>query len=44
MLADVLDHLDCQYPGLHFRIITEHDTIRLHVKIYVNETQAMQLC
>jgi molybdopterin converting factor small subunit len=42
-LAEALSDLDCRYPGLRFRIITEQDTIRPHIRIFVNETQAQTL-
>jgi molybdopterin converting factor small subunit len=42
-VADVLSALDRRYPGLRFRIITEQDTIRSHIRIFVNETQAQTL-
>ena len=38
-LAAVLADLDRRFPGLRFRIITEQDTIRPHIKIFVNEEQ-----
>ena len=42
-LGAVLAALDRRYPGLRFRIITEQDTIREHIRIFVNETQAQTL-
>ena len=42
-LADVVSALDRRYPGLRFRIITEQDTIRPHIRIFVNEEQARDL-
>lgn len=42
-LAEVLLELDRRYPGLRFRIITEQDTIRPHIKIFVNEDQVSTL-
>ena len=42
-LAEVLSALDCRYPGLRFRIITEQDTIRQHIRIFVNEEQVRDL-
>ena len=42
-LADVLSALDHNYPGLRFRMITEQDTIRKHIRIFVNEKQAQHL-
>jgi molybdopterin converting factor small subunit len=42
-LGEVLASLDQCYPGLRFRIVTEQDTIRQHIRIFVNETQAQTL-
>lgn len=42
-LGEVLSALDQRYPGLRFRIITEQDTIRPHIRIFVNEEQARDL-
>jgi hypothetical protein len=42
-LAELLCALDRTYPGLRFRIITEQDRIRPHIKIFVNESQARDL-
>lgn len=42
-LGEVLSALDRHYHGLRFRIITEQDTIREHIRIFVNEEQARDL-
>jgi molybdopterin converting factor small subunit len=42
-VADLLSALDRHYPGLRFRIVTEQDTIRPHIRIFVNEDQARDL-
>lgn len=42
-LAEVLAALDRRHPGLRFRIVTEQDTIRQHIRIFVNDEQAMHL-
>jgi sulfur-carrier protein len=42
-VAEVMSALDQRYPGLRFRIITEQDTIRPHIRIFVNEVQAYDL-
>lgn len=34
-LADVLDALDKDYPGIRFRMIDEQDRIRQHIRIFV---------
>jgi molybdopterin converting factor small subunit len=42
-LADVLSSLDARYPGFRFRIVTEQDRIRPHIRIFVNDEQAEEL-
>ncbi|MEO5955710.1 MAG: MoaD/ThiS family protein [Nitrospiraceae bacterium] len=42
-LADILAALDRRFPGIRFRIITEQDTIRPHIRIFVNEQQILSL-
>ncbi|MDE3034737.1 MAG: MoaD/ThiS family protein [Nitrospirota bacterium] len=42
-LAEVLSVLDGRHPGLRFRIVTEQDQIRPHIRIFVNETQVQAL-
>jgi len=42
-VGEVLSELDRHYPGLRFRIITEQDTIRPHIRIFVNDEQARDL-
>jgi molybdopterin converting factor small subunit len=42
-LAEMLAALDQRYPGFRFRIITEQDTIRPHIRIFVNDEQAIHL-
>lgn len=42
-LAEILSNLDRRYSGLRFRIITEQDTIRPHIRIFVNESQVQTL-
>jgi len=42
-LEDVLITLDRRYPGIRFRIITEQDTIRRHIRIFVNGKLAQHL-
>jgi molybdopterin synthase sulfur carrier subunit len=36
-LDQVLRQLDITYPGIRFRIVTEQDHVRKHIKIFVNE-------
>jgi molybdopterin converting factor small subunit len=42
-LADALAALDRQFPGIRFRIITEQETIRPHIRIFINDEQAPHL-
>ena len=42
-VGEVLSALDRRYPGLRFRIITEQDSIRAHIRIFVNEEQVRDL-
>ena len=42
-LDTVLARLDDRYPGIRFRIVTEQDTIRRHIRIFVNGDQAPHL-
>ena len=40
MLSAVLADLDRRYAGIRFRMIDEQDSIRPHIRIFVNGTQA----
>jgi molybdopterin converting factor small subunit len=42
-LGEVLCALDARYPGFRFRIVTEQDRIRPHIRIFVNDEQAQEL-
>lgn len=42
-LAEVLVALNRRFPGIRFRIITEQDGIRPHIRIFVNERQVQDL-
>jgi molybdopterin converting factor small subunit len=42
-LGAVLSALDGRYPGFRFRIVTEQDRIRPHIRIFVNDEQAQEL-
>jgi molybdopterin converting factor small subunit len=35
-LAELLADLDRRYPGIRFRMIDEQDSIRPHIRIWVN--------
>ena len=42
-LAELLDDLDRQYPGMRFRIVNEQDQLRRHMKFFVNRQQVARL-
>jgi molybdopterin converting factor small subunit len=42
-LDEVLRELDERFPGFRFRIIDEQDSIRPHIKIFINYDQARDL-
>lgn len=42
-LADALNALDRQFPGIRFRIVTEQNTIRPHMRIFINDRQTFYL-
>ncbi|HBH78310.1 MAG TPA: molybdopterin synthase sulfur carrier subunit [Nitrospira sp.] len=42
-LANVLTALDQRFPGIRFRIITEQDAIRPHIRIFINDRQTFYL-
>jgi len=42
-LAEVVGDLELRYPGIRFRIIDEHGSIRQHIKFFVNGVQARDL-
>lgn len=43
MLAEVLNDLDGQYPGIRFRMIDEQGRVRRHIRIFVNGETADDL-
>jgi molybdopterin converting factor small subunit len=42
-IAEMLNDLNRQYPGIRFRMIDEQDSIRPHMKIFVNGEQVWGL-
>ncbi len=42
-LCDVLADLDNRYPGIRFRMLDEQHAIRRHIKVFINQAQAMSL-
>lgn len=42
-LGDVLLDLDRRYPGIRFRMIDEQDSVRPHMRIFINREQVDEL-
>jgi sulfur-carrier protein len=42
-VAELLGDLDRRYPGIRFRMIDEQDSIRQHIKIFVNREQVQRI-
>jgi molybdopterin synthase sulfur carrier subunit len=42
-LGELLEDLDRRYPGIRFRIVSEQDEIRRHIRIFVNLDEARSL-
>ena len=42
-VAELLRDLDARYPGIRFRMIDEQDSIRPHMRIFVNGEQVWRL-
>jgi sulfur carrier protein ThiS len=42
-IAELLDDLNRQFPGIRFRLIDEQDAIRPHMRIFVNGEQVWRL-
>jgi len=42
-LAEVLAHLEQRCPGIRFRMIDEHERIRPHMRLFVNNNEAREL-
>jgi molybdopterin synthase sulfur carrier subunit len=42
-LAELLVDLDRRYPGIRFRVVDEQDTLRPHMRFFVNYEQVMSL-
>jgi sulfur-carrier protein len=42
-VAELLDDLNRQFPGIRFRMIDEQDAIRQHMRIFVNGEQVSGL-
>jgi sulfur-carrier protein len=42
-LAELLDRLDVDFPGIRFRMIDEQDRIRRHIRLFVNREPVVDL-
>jgi len=42
-VAALLADLDAHYPGIRFRMVDEHDRIRKHMKVFVNDESVRDL-
>lgn len=42
-VAEVLQDLDRQFPGLRFRMVDEQDSIRQHMRVFVDATEVREL-
>jgi sulfur-carrier protein len=42
-LTEVLSDLDQRYPGIRFRVVDEQDTMRPHMRFFVNGEQQFDL-
>ena len=42
-LAELLEDLDRQFPGIRFRVVDEQGNIRRHMRFFVNEDQVFDL-
>jgi len=42
-VAEMLDDLDRQFPGIRFRMIDEQDGVRPHMRIFVNRERVVEI-
>jgi hypothetical protein len=42
-VAEVLDDLDRQFPGLRFRVVDEQGRLRQHMKVFLGEDAVREL-
>jgi molybdopterin synthase sulfur carrier subunit len=42
-VAELLDDLNRRFPGIRFRMIDEQDSIRPHMRLFVNGEQVWEL-
>ena len=42
-LAELLEDLDKQYPGIRFRVLDEQDNMRPHMRFFINNEQVFDI-
>ena len=42
-VAEVLDALDRQFPGIRFRVVDEQGRLRTHMKVFVGDDMTREL-
>lgn len=42
-IAELLGDLDCNHPGMRFRMIDEQERIRPHIRIFINQREVLTL-
>jgi sulfur-carrier protein len=42
-VRDVLADLERRYPGMRFRMIDEQDSVRRHIRLFVNTVEVKEL-
>lgn len=42
-IAEVLEDLNRQFPGIRFRMVNEQDAIRPHMRVFVNSNATKEL-
>ena len=42
-LAELLRDLERQYPGIRFRMVDEQESVRRHIRIFVNGEQVNEM-
>ena len=42
-VAEVLDDLDRQFPGIRFRVVDEQGRLRTHMKVFVGDDMTREL-
>lgn len=42
-VAEVLEDLDRQFPGMRFRVVDEQGALRVHMKVFVRQESVREL-